>query len=80
MLILNLGQIDMKVEGLNGQLPNLDLFNLANRMCIKEHVGHTFKNKPPRFIRDPVKSYIYAFKTLMAMVSTQATSVSTSNS
>lgn len=72
------GQVDMKVEGLNGQLPNLDLFNLANRMCIKEHVDHTFKNKPSRFIRDPVKSWTYAFKTLMAMVSTQATSVSTS--
>lgn len=24
---------DLRVEGLNGQLPNLDLFNLAARLC-----------------------------------------------
>lgn len=76
MVIFVTGHIDMKVEGLNGQLPNLDLFNLANRICIKEHVDHTFKNKYPKYIRDPVKNWLYAFKTLMAMVATQATSVS----
>ena len=28
-----LSSIDLKIEGLNGQQPNLDLFNLAVRMC-----------------------------------------------
>lgn len=72
---INIGRIDVKIEGLNGQLPNLDLFNLVNRLCIKEHVEHTFKNAYPKIINDPYKSWLEAFKTLMAMISTQATSV-----
>lgn len=72
---INIGRIDVKIEGLNGQLPNLDLFNLVNRLCIKEHLEHTFKNSYPKTISDPYKSWLEAFKTLMGMVSTQATSV-----
>lgn len=36
--------IDIKLSGLNGQLPNLDLVNLAHRLCNKESVRHTFNN------------------------------------
>lgn len=39
------GYIDVKLSGLNGQLPNLDLVNLVHRMCSKEGVRHTFNNK-----------------------------------
>ncbi|XP_054766515.2 glycosylphosphatidylinositol anchor attachment 1 protein-like [Lytechinus pictus] len=41
--------IDLKIEGLNGQLPNLDLFNLAVRLCRLERVPVTFQNRadPP---------------------------------
>lgn len=74
---VNIGRIDVKIEGLNGQLPNLDLFNLVNRLCIKEHLEHTFKNSYPKTISDPYKSWLDAFKTLIGMVSTQATSVIT---
>lgn len=37
--------VDVKVSGLNGQLPNLDLVNLVLRICSKERVRHTFANK-----------------------------------
>lgn len=37
--------IDVKVEGLNGQLPNLDLVNLIHKMCIKSYVHHSYKNR-----------------------------------
>lgn len=40
-----IGYIDVKIEGLNGQLPNLDLVNLVHRLCSKEGVRHTFKNR-----------------------------------
>lgn len=40
-----IGHIDVKLLGLNGQLPNLDLVNLVHRMCSKEGVKHTFNNK-----------------------------------
>lgn len=39
------GYIDVKLSGLNGQLPNLDLVNLVHRMCSKEGVRHTFNGK-----------------------------------
>ena len=35
---------NLKVEGLNGQLPNLDLVNLINRLCAREGVGQMFQN------------------------------------
>lgn len=70
-----IGHVDIKVEGLNGQLPNLDLFNLASKMLAKEGVFHTFKNRPNKKLRDPIKDWLYSFQTLMAMISTQATGV-----
>ncbi|PIK53717.1 putative glycosylphosphatidylinositol anchor attachment 1 protein-like [Apostichopus japonicus] len=33
---------DLRLEGLNGQLPNLDLFNVAVKLCEKEGVKATF--------------------------------------
>ena len=70
-----LTQVDIKVEGLNGQLPNLDLFNLAAKMLLKESLPHTFKNRQNKNLRNPVRDWYYSFQTLMAMVATQATGV-----
>lgn len=76
---INIDRMDIKVEGLNGQLPNLDLFNLATRMCTKEGISHTFKNRENRNYRDPVKDWNYAFQTLMTMIFTQASGVPNGN-
>lgn len=40
-----ISHIDLKIEGLNGQLPNLDLVNLVHKLCKNEGIRHTFKNK-----------------------------------
>lgn len=40
-----ISHIDVKIEGLNGQLPNLDLVNLVHMLCNKEGVHHTFHNR-----------------------------------
>lgn len=37
--------LNLKLEGLNGQLPNLDLFNLAIRLGRREHVRITLHNR-----------------------------------
>ncbi|KAJ4428966.1 hypothetical protein ANN_25962 [Periplaneta americana] len=74
-----IGYIDVKIEGLNGQLPNLDLVNLVHRMCSKEGVRHTFKNRENSNYRDSFKEWQHSFKTLMAMVTTQATGVPNGN-
>lgn len=40
-----ISHIDVKLAGLNGQVPNLDLVNLVHRICSKEGVLNTFFNK-----------------------------------
>ncbi|KDR22254.1 glycosylphosphatidylinositol anchor attachment 1 protein [Zootermopsis nevadensis] len=74
-----IGHIDVKIEGLNGQLPNLDLVNLVHRMCSKEGVKHTFKNRESGNYRDWYREWLHSFKTLMAMVATQASGVPNGN-
>ncbi|KAJ8925394.1 hypothetical protein NQ315_009226 [Exocentrus adspersus] len=74
-----IGQMDIKIEGLNGQLPNLDLVNLALKMCTKEGLYHTFKNKGPEYHRDPIKEWKYHFRNLLAMAATQATGIPNGN-
>ena len=37
--------LDLKVTGLNGQLPNLDLVNLAVRLCRNEGVNVALNNR-----------------------------------
>lgn len=72
---IKIGYIEIKIEGLNGQLPNLDLFNLAAKMCVKESVLQTFKGKLNPQSKDPNKVWKQYMKTLMTMMSTLATGV-----
>ncbi|VVC40320.1 Hypothetical protein CINCED_3A025613 [Cinara cedri] len=72
--------IDIKLSGLNGQLPNLDLVNLAHRLCNKESVRHTFNNVDGGAIgRNKVNTYYTNLSTMMSMVMTQATGVPDGN-
>ncbi|KAF4522224.1 hypothetical protein B566_EDAN009068 [Ephemera danica] len=71
--------LDIKVEGLNGQLPNLDLVNLAHRMSTKEGVHHTFKNTHQPSNLHGWKLWQHSLKTLLAMVGTQAAGVPNGN-
>ena len=41
----SIDHIDIKIEGPNGHLPNLDLFNLAVRLCKREGVPVTFQDR-----------------------------------
>ena len=38
-------RINVKLEGLNGQLPNLDLVNTVNRLCKKERIASTIQKR-----------------------------------
>lgn len=38
----NIRYFDIKIEGMNGQLPNLDLFNLVVKICNQEGVDVSF--------------------------------------
>ncbi|KAF7285673.1 hypothetical protein GWI33_010251 [Rhynchophorus ferrugineus] len=74
-----IGKVDIKIEGLNGQLPNLDLFNLASKICAKENVYYTFKGKGIQYFRDPYKEWKHYFKNMLAMIGTQATGIPNGN-
>lgn len=74
-----IGYIDIKIEGLNGQLPNLDLVNLANRIATMERIRHTFKGRSQSKKTDPFQNWLHSFETLGSMVLTMATGVPTGN-
>ncbi|XP_030754522.1 glycosylphosphatidylinositol anchor attachment 1 protein [Sitophilus oryzae] len=74
-----IGNIDIKIESLNGQLPNLDLVNLASKICAKEGVYYTFKGKGIKYIRNMYKEWKYYFKNMLSMISTQSTGIPNGN-
>ncbi|GBP11123.1 Males-absent on the first protein [Eumeta japonica] len=43
---LDIDYIDVKIEGLNGQLPNLDMFNLVQRITTREGLISGYKQTP----------------------------------
>ena len=78
-----ISHIDVKIEGLNGQLPNLDLVNLVHMLCNKEGVHHTFHNRANYgdrdYNNDPYKMWTYSLRTMLEMVLAQASGVPNGN-
>lgn len=50
-------RIEIKIEGLNGQLPNLDLFNVAVEIASRESITPTFHGKSHLFVNDGWELY-----------------------
>lgn len=63
---------DLKVLGLNGQLPNLDLFNLVTELCLRESMHTTFHDKISLYESDTFKGWKHSFQTMLAMMAGQA--------
>ncbi|XP_048462798.1 glycosylphosphatidylinositol anchor attachment 1 protein isoform X1 [Rhincodon typus] len=59
---------DISVEGLNGQLPNLDLVNLFTSFCQKNGVLCTIQGKLPRLDGETLEGYIHSLHTMLLMV------------
>ncbi|KAM6125774.1 LOW QUALITY PROTEIN: glycosylphosphatidylinositol anchor attachment 1 protein [Pterocles gutturalis] len=64
--------LDVAVEGLNGQLPNLDLINLFHAFCQKNGLLCTIQGKLPRPDGDSLPAYARSLQTLLLMVLAQA--------
>ncbi|XP_054888601.1 glycosylphosphatidylinositol anchor attachment 1 protein-like isoform X2 [Poeciliopsis prolifica] len=64
--------LDIILEGLNGQLPNLDLANLFYAFCQKIGVLCTIQGRLQRNDWDSVSGYSHAVQTMMLMVMKQA--------
>ncbi|KAF2352581.1 GPI transamidase component Gaa1 [Trinorchestia longiramus] len=71
--------VDIRHEGLNGQLPNLDLVNLVHRLCHRESVDHTVKSRADHPRPDTAAGWRYQLLTLLSSVATQATGVPSGN-
>lgn len=71
--------IDVKIEGLNGQLPNLDLVNLIRRLAIKEGLVSGHKQTTARERTGAKSSLKDNLKHMLSMVMTQATGVPNGN-
>ncbi|XP_057279115.1 glycosylphosphatidylinositol anchor attachment 1 protein-like [Pezoporus wallicus] len=63
---------DVAVEGLNGQLPNLDLLNLFNAFCQKNGLLCTIQGKLQHSDWDSLPAYARSLQTLLLMVLAQA--------
>lgn len=66
-------RINVKIQGLYGQLPNLDLFNLVIELAIRESVTPYFHNKSMPFDLSTEELYRHHLETAMSFMITQAT-------
>lgn len=71
--------IDVKVEGLNGQLPNLDLLNLIQRLALKEGLSSGHKqtsNQRRSGAKGPIAANLWH---MISMILTQSTGIPNGN-
>ncbi|XP_048000814.1 glycosylphosphatidylinositol anchor attachment 1 protein isoform X1 [Leguminivora glycinivorella] len=72
--------IEVKVEGLNGQLPNLDLCNLVHKLCLKSGVHHAYKSSYSWVrSRSAVDEWLSGVSTLLGQVVTMIAGVPNGN-
>lgn len=75
----DLNHIDVKIEGLNGQLPNLDLVNLVQRLSTKEGFisGHRQTTNIKRY--GGASTWADNFRHMISMILTQSAGVPNGN-
>lgn len=74
-----LDYIDVKIEGLNGQLPNLDLVNLVNKLSHKENIPSGYKLNSKKRYNSNNSKFNTNLKNMLSMVLSQASGVPTGN-
>ncbi|XP_060080129.1 glycosylphosphatidylinositol anchor attachment 1 protein-like [Ylistrum balloti] len=75
----NILSYNVKIEGLNGQLPNLDFFNLVVRLCKREGVDVTLHKQNDPFLWNTLPGYRSSLSNMMQMMWTQASGISSGN-
>lgn len=66
-------KVNVKIQGLHGQLPNLDLFNLVIELAARESITPHFLGKSLPFNLSPQDLYIHHLETAIAFMKNQAT-------
>lgn len=75
----NLRHLDIKIQGLNGQLPNLDLVNLVVRLCQRERVDISIQKQKDYYDAESVDGYKHSLRTMMKMMWSHASGIPTGN-
>lgn len=70
---LEFSRINVKIQGMFGQLPNLDLFNLVIEIAARESVTPFFEDKSLPFDLDQQELYMHHLETAMSFMKKQAT-------
>uniref|UniRef100_A0A1I8MRI8 Uncharacterized protein n=1 Tax=Musca domestica TaxID=7370 RepID=A0A1I8MRI8_MUSDO len=76
---LDIDYVDVKIEGLNGQLPNLDMFNLVQRITSREGIISGYKQTPQKKRRQYQNSVENNVKNMLSMIFSLSTGVPNGN-
>ncbi|XP_064599152.1 glycosylphosphatidylinositol anchor attachment 1 protein-like [Liolophura sinensis] len=71
--------LNIKIEGLNGQLPNLDLVNLVVKLCRREGIRPTLHKRDDHRRPESQAGFTHTLKTMFAMMWSQATGMASGN-
>lgn len=71
--------VDVKIEGLNGKLPNLDMFNLVQRIMTREGVTSGYKMTPRKKRRSNLSNVEQNLRQMLAMLASQSSGVPNGN-
>ncbi|XP_048779631.1 glycosylphosphatidylinositol anchor attachment 1 protein-like [Ostrea edulis] len=75
----NIRYFDVKIEGMNGQLPNLDLFNLVIRICNQERVDVTLHRNNDPMDPQSLEGYLQSVQTMLEMMWSHAAGTPSGN-
>ncbi|KAH8281318.1 hypothetical protein KR018_009160 [Drosophila ironensis] len=76
---LEIDHVDVRIEGLNGKLPNLDMFNLVQRIMAREGIRSGYKQTPRKKRRHSQSQYEQNLRGMLNMLASQASGVPTGN-
>jgi glycosylphosphatidylinositol transamidase len=75
----SISRLNIKFEGYNGQLPNLDLVNTASHLCRHESIPPTVQKRLDPKTDNEFQSSVHSFVTLLSMMSNQISGSATGN-
>lgn len=71
--------MDVRIEGLNGKLPNLDMFNLVQRIMAREGIASGYKQTPRKKRRHSKSLFETNLRQMLSMLATQSSGVPNGN-
>jgi len=74
-----LSHVDLHIEGLNGQLPNLDLVNTVTRLCRHEAIIPTLHKRSDYHSLESFNGFLYSLKTMLLLMTQLASGSPSAN-